>query len=144
MISFWITIATTSRLVSMKMARDPSQDRVKSPRDPYFVKQRFIVLIPTLEVIHFLGKRIFETFHKKKEAAWTRTSIHVIENCVHLSFARSITRQRRDVLQDPLCERDPLDRALMTSLYQGRSAHFQYIFDKNTHNDKCQQTFKQL
>ena len=41
----------------------------------------------------------------------------MIEKCVHVSFARSITRSRKDVLRDPLRDRDPLDRALMTSLH---------------------------
>ena len=40
------------------MARDPLQDRVKSRRDPVFMKQKFTVFIPTLEVTHFVGKRI--------------------------------------------------------------------------------------
>ena len=52
----------------------------------------------------------------KTQAAWIRIIIHVIEKCVHVSFVRSITRSRQDVLRDPLRDRDPLDRALMTSL----------------------------
>ena len=53
---------------------------------------------------------------KKNQAAWIPTVICVIEKCVHVSFARSITRPRQDALHDPLRDRDPLDRALMTSL----------------------------
>ena len=55
-----------NRLVSKKMARDPSQDRVKSLRDPVFIKQKFIVFIPTLEVTHIVGKPILETFQTRK------------------------------------------------------------------------------
>ena len=42
--------------------------------------------------------------------------IHAIEKWVNLSFVQSITRSRYGVLRDPLRDRDPLDRALMTSL----------------------------
>ena len=55
-----------SRLVSKIMARDPLQDRVKSRRDPVFIKQRFTEFIPTLKVTHFVGKRIFKTFQTIK------------------------------------------------------------------------------
>ena len=51
-----------TRPVSKKMASDPVQDRVKSRRDPVFTKQKFTVFIPTLEVTHFVGKRIVKTF----------------------------------------------------------------------------------
>ena len=54
------------RLVSEKMARDPLQDRVKSRRDPVFIKQKFIAFIPTLEVTHIFGKHIFKIFQKIK------------------------------------------------------------------------------
>ena len=55
---------------------------------------------------------------KKNQAAWIRIIIRVIEKCVHVSFAQSITRSHRDILRDPLRYRDPLDRALplLTSL----------------------------
>ena len=55
---------------------------------------------------------------KENQAAWIRMIIHAIGRCFHLSFARSITKSRQDVLRDPLRDRDPLDRALMTSLQQ--------------------------
>ena len=34
------------------------------------------------------------------------------KKCLNLSFTRSITLSRQDVLRDPLHDRDPLDRAL--------------------------------
>ena len=79
-------------IVSRKMTRNPSQDRVKAQRDPCFIKQKFIVFIPTLEVTHIVGKRIFKTFKTKKQEALIRMIIQAIEKCVHLSFARSIAR----------------------------------------------------
>ena len=54
--------------------------------------------------------------NKENQAAQIRIIIHAIEKCVHLSFARCITRSRQDVLCDPLRDREKLGRALMTSL----------------------------
>ena len=42
------------------MARNPLQDRVKTQRDPVFINKKFTVIIPTLEVTHFVGKRILK------------------------------------------------------------------------------------
>ena len=50
------------RPVSKKMARDPLQDRVKSRRDPIFIKQKVIVFIPTSRETNIFGKRIFKSF----------------------------------------------------------------------------------
>ena len=93
----WSCLYVTCRLVSKKMARHPLQDRVKSRRDTVFIKQIFIVFIPTLEVTHIVGKRIFKTFKTKNQEALIRIIIQAIEKCVHLSFAPSITRPHQDV-----------------------------------------------
>ena len=54
--------------------------------------------------------------NKGNNFAPIRIRIHAIKKCVNLSFARSITILRCKVLRDPLRDRDPLDRTLMTSL----------------------------
>ena len=61
------------------------------------MKQKFVVCIPTLEVTHIVGKRIFKTFKTKNQEALIRIIIQAIEKCVHLSFAPSITRPHQDV-----------------------------------------------
>ena len=82
-INFCFIKTGSHRPVSKKIARDPLQDRVKLRRDPIFIKQKLIVFIPTLEVTHIVGKRIFKMFHTRK----TRKR-------VHSHFARFITRSR--------------------------------------------------
>ena len=79
------------------------------------MKQKFIVFIPTLEGTYIVGKCIFKTFKTKNQEALIRMIIQAIEKCVHLSFAPSITRPHQDA-RDPLRDRDPPDRTLMTSL----------------------------
>ena len=46
--------------LSVRKWLDPLQDHVKSRRDPVFIKQKVIVFIPTLELTHIVGKRIFK------------------------------------------------------------------------------------
>ena len=52
----------------------------------------------------------------------------------HISFARSITRLRQEVLRDLLRDRDPLGRALMTGLNIALCAFYiSSYFGKNTY-----------
>ena len=89
------------------MARNPLQDRIKSQCDPVFINKEFAVFIPTLEVTHFVGKRIFKHSRQEKTGSLDSNDNLRDRKCVHVSFVRSITRSRHDVL---------LDRALITSL----------------------------
>ena len=50
------------------------------------------------------------------QAAAIGIVIRAIEKCINLSFARSTAGSRYGVLRDPLRDRNPLDRALMTIL----------------------------
>ena len=50
------------------------------------------------------------------QAAVIDIVIHVIEKCINLSFGQSTIGSRYGVLRYPLCDCDPLDRALITSL----------------------------
>ena len=53
---------------------------------------------------------------KKKQVAAIEIVIYAIEKCINLSFVGSTTGLRFGILYDPLRDRDPLDRTLMTSL----------------------------